>query len=58
MTPNGFNLVTTWGFWVLGLGILLMVALIWCHDVNRKLNFILAAAVLIFFVLPLWVINR
>ncbi|OGX24920.1 MAG: hypothetical protein A2787_03255 [Omnitrophica WOR_2 bacterium RIFCSPHIGHO2_01_FULL_48_9] len=41
MGSSGFNFVITWGFLGLGLGILLIIALLWCRDVNRKLNYIL-----------------
>lgn len=42
MNASGVNLVTTWGLLVITFVVLLAVALVWCHDVNRKLKFILA----------------
>lgn len=95
MTPSGYAVVTTWGLWALGLAILLIAALMWCHDVNRKLKYIMsrlhktgkgsedmdlvalggasasgkvisplaafliiAGAIVLLFVLPLWLLNR
>lgn len=42
MNPNGFHSTVSWGFWILGSGILLTAVLLWCQEVNRKLKYILA----------------
>lgn len=95
MNSNGFSVVTSWGFLLFGLGIFLVVVLMWCYDVNKKLNYILgrlnkipkgreemdlvalsgvsksgksiplhvafsiiAAAIILLFFIPLWLLNR
>lgn len=42
MNPINVALVTTWGLWILSVAILVAGALVWCHDVNKKLHYILA----------------
>ncbi|MDP2653159.1 MAG: hypothetical protein Q8Q08_03910 [Candidatus Omnitrophota bacterium] len=38
MDSAGLRFVSMWGLWILGAVMLLAVALIWCHEVNKKLN--------------------
>ena len=40
MGLSDFSLVTTWGFWIFGIVLILTIAL-WCHGVNKKLLYIL-----------------
>jgi len=41
MNPFNVALVTTWGLWILSVAILVAGTLVWCHDVNKKLRYIL-----------------
>ena len=34
----------SWGFWIWGIGIISAVAIVWAHDVNQKLHYLLRQA--------------
>ena len=38
---NSFSFVTTWGLLIFAVAFILTVILVWCHDVNQKLRYIL-----------------
>lgn len=42
MNSAGFNFIITWGLWILGIGIILVIGVLWCLDVNHKLRYILS----------------
>ena len=41
MDSVAFNLFVRWGFWILGIGIILAIIVVWCSDVSQKLSYII-----------------
>ena len=41
MSELDLRFISAWGLGILGLGIILIVVVIWCHTVNQKLRYIM-----------------
>jgi len=41
MNSSGASFFSKWGLWLCAVSVIVMVALLWCQGVNRKLRYIL-----------------